>query len=69
MTTRNDLIYPKKKVDPEDNGFMLSFNVLKQFVQAIDEYWRANNYRSRTHFIFSLVAKKIKWKGSYLKTR
>lgn len=64
MTGRNNIIYPKDCQPGDDRrNKMLTFKAFRPFIEAMDTYWKENGYRSRTHFVFRTVAKKIKWRG------
>jgi len=35
------------------------------FFKKMDTFWKLNGYRSRTHYVLSLVAEDMNWKGPY----
>jgi len=64
MKTREDCLYPKNG-DGRNRDFLVTCKAFPDFVEAIDKYWQDNGYRNRTRFIFTLVAKKIKWREDF----
>jgi hypothetical protein len=36
-----------------------------EFCDRLDQVWEEKGFRSRTHYVCSLIAKDMKWKGPY----
>lgn len=57
-----DNIVRRKEVRRQTTMTVRSFAL---FIERVNKVWVEKGFRSRTHYVCSLIAKDMKWKGPY----